>query len=156
MHRLKNVVLFVSAWAILTTAFTSVVMWYGVSKCGSYQGWISFIQGRRLIARPIKASLGQVDAGSDQRVRFTLQNFRRQDRQILGIKPSCSCMVTEDPPARIPANDSVNIDVKVRVPSGPGPFEEEVAVITDDGQQPMVHLRVDGRAEAKIVAAASP
>jgi hypothetical protein len=89
--------------------------------------------------------LGDVSVGQDQRVTVELTNWSDRPVRIFGGSTDCSCDVTEDLPLAIPAGETKNLTIIVKLPTAQGFFTRKALLRTDcDGARDLV-IQVSGR-----------
>lgn len=71
----------------------------------------------------------------------TVRNWTDAPLRLIGGTADCSCLATEDLPVVVPANDGVEVRVRLKIPAGtPGQLTRTVEFLTDCPKHPRLRL----------------
>lgn len=96
---------------------------------------IARLRGETLSVQPIVTQLGEGYAGEQRVFQVTLKNNSDKPIKVVGGTTSCSCIVTQDMPVTIPANDKLNITVRINFSGSPGAFTHRFALYSDSDER---------------------
>jgi hypothetical protein len=140
MSRNKKVLLALLAYTVLTSALVVSFYSWGYYRTGSWLGSIDYWKGHKLILDAFSTTLSDVEPGSYHDVRFVLRNLGNQDIKIIGHQKSCSCIMTDGTPVRIPANGTTVLNMSVHAPTDSSLFSESFVLYTSDRSRPTIRL----------------
>jgi hypothetical protein len=147
-----------SAGAVRSLAVTTGIAAAGILallgvaslRYGSLPAAVAAIQGRAIVADATTKSLGDMIPDRPHLVDFTLTNLSSRPVRIVGVRSSCSCVLTEQrPPLVIESGRELKLRFSAVPQASPPEFLQEIRVYTDVPSQPAVALSVTGRVVAK-------
>ena len=131
---------------LLTSLWLAAIAVYGLIEFGSVAAALAYVRGDRLIPDAYVKSFGDAPSGSQPKIRFVISNYSKIPHKILGIRSSCTCLVSDgDLPVIIPGGAHFGLRIGVRERLEQGPVSESFTLYTDHSTQPELVFRVSGR-----------
>ena len=128
----------------------------GYAFTGSTPAMLAYLHGEHIYLDRTTATLDGVRANAKYDVPFALQNLTRQPIRIVGLKATCSCVVSKDYPRTIPPMARVVVPVEYRPKAQGGSFHEVVTLFTNAPTRPVIQLAVVGTVTPSALAAGEP
>ena len=120
-----------AAGAGLAAGFAGLVLVAVVAPFGSVAATRAYIRGDAVFVRPDPVDVGSGSPGEEREGWVEVTNITEEPIQLIGGESGCACLVTGSLPAWVPADGSIRIPVRVRLPERPGPFRRSASVMTD-------------------------
>jgi hypothetical protein len=109
------------------------------------EGALARLRGESISVEPGVSDVGDGEAGQTQSFSVRLTNCTTKRIQIVGGRPNCGCVPTDDLPIALEPSESRSINVRVSFAGSPGRFARRAILYTDDDAQPIVSPRFTGR-----------
>ena len=111
----------------LSAAACGLAIWH----FGSVAALAAVLSGDSFVVEPGRFDLGEVRAGEERSVVFTVRNLSRESIRVVGLQVSCTCLRADGLPLSIAPGEKS--DVVVRVHAKSGALSHRVGVLVDHG-----------------------
>ena len=123
------------AWWVRTFCFAALggalfPVW-SLINFGSISTGLLYLRGVRVNLVEKSKSFGTVEAGTEKEVEFTVANDSNREVTILNASPSCSCLLSDSFPEKIPRYQSRTFRIRILTEGKSGGVEESVTFFTN-------------------------
>jgi hypothetical protein len=144
--RMRRQLVWVAPSLVGGIVIVSVLLAVLAAKHGSIGAACAYMRGERLLLMPRTLDVGTEREQEQRLVRFELVNLSEEKIRILGVKPSCSCIVVQDElPIEIPGRGSHFLTLTVNFAGNVDQFHHSVAAFSDVAQGGIALATITGR-----------
>ncbi|MFO0810888.1 MAG: hypothetical protein U0746_19845 [Gemmataceae bacterium] len=109
---------------------------------------VEFLFEDGIVVEPRVTTLADALPGERRSLSVTLRNTSDRDIRIVGGRSSCSCAVTEGLPVVVPASESRQIPVQIRLARVPGVYRQVIEFYMNDGSLAPARAAIETRVVA--------
>lgn len=137
-----------SSWVVWPLAAVVLALGGGLGlrlQFGSLTVALAYLNGERLIVRPVEFAVGEVRPGDERELSAAIINMTARDVVVIGCNSTCSCVTTDTFPRTIPRGATQPLYLKFRPGGQLGDVEYVVTYFTDSQELPTIRIHVKGR-----------
>ena len=119
---------------------------WAYAQVGRLDWVVAYLGGTRTFVEPQELSFGTARAGSVLHLSVTFANRAGRPVRLLGSRPDCSCVTTDNFPLTVAAGEDRRLAIDVGIaPEDVGAFEKRVAFWTDSPERQQFVVSITGQ-----------
>jgi hypothetical protein len=91
--------------------------------------------GKSFVISPTTIDLGDREPGTNEIVTFHLTNLSKKEISVVGERSGCSCAFSENVPVSAQPNETIHINVRVRLPKYGSSYDQTILLMVSTSKE---------------------